>query len=469
MRRSTTKRSMVTDYDDRSLGPVLKKSNASPDLSMVKQYTSISPQQTTVSYHLVDHGYGATPQHQIMRDIPVAPPKTTEAVKRRLNLNMTSSVPVPPPRPKFRTPKQRNPRGGGQGSRGGGSNAGKKVERTRYDTSLGLLTKKFVQLLENSPDGVVDLNVASIQLDVQKRRIYDITNVLEGIGILEKKSKNNIQWKCGGAVESSDLKTLQKDIEMLESKENMLDSLLQNAECELRQLSENKSYAYITYADLKSIPDFADQTVIGIKAPPEAQLKVPNPNADGYEIYMKTDTGEIEVFVCPENGNNAQVPFEPSDPLLQDIKPLLTPVYEDFKHRTSPRYKSRPLSRHLGSAQRNLNTTLSLTDNKNSQSPLIKEEPIDYLQQTVTYPVISKAFNVPKDEPIDNNTLGSKYDLMSDVSNFNPMDSMQNQHDDPLVCSFEPFLSLEPPLGDTDYSFSLGTEEGLSDLFDFDF
>lgn len=110
---------------------------------------------------------------------------------------MTSSVAVPP-RPKFRTPKQRSPRGAGQGSRGGGSSSGKKVERTRYDTSLGLLTKKFVQLLESSPNGVVDLNVASIQLDVQKRRIYDITNVLEGIGILEKKSKNNIQWKCGG-------------------------------------------------------------------------------------------------------------------------------------------------------------------------------------------------------------------------------------------------------------------------------
>jgi len=66
---------------------------------------------------------------------------------------------------------------------------------TRYDTSLGLLTKKFIGLLENSTDGVVDLNIASEKLDVQKRRIYDITNVLEGIGILEKKSKNNIQWK----------------------------------------------------------------------------------------------------------------------------------------------------------------------------------------------------------------------------------------------------------------------------------
>lgn len=69
------------------------------------------------------------------------------------------------------------------------------MERTRYDTSLSLLTKKFINLVEDSNDGVVDLNVASEKLEVQKRRIYDITNVLEGIGILEKKSKNNIQWK----------------------------------------------------------------------------------------------------------------------------------------------------------------------------------------------------------------------------------------------------------------------------------
>jgi hypothetical protein len=34
---------------------------------------------------------------------------------------------------------------------------------------------------------------------VQKRRIYDITNVLEGIGLIEKKLKNRIQWKYGNA------------------------------------------------------------------------------------------------------------------------------------------------------------------------------------------------------------------------------------------------------------------------------
>lgn len=67
-------------------------------------------------------------------------------------------------------------------------------EKSRYDTSLGLLTKKFCQLLAQSSDGVLDLNQAADTLNVQKRRLYDITNVLEGVRLIKKKSKNNIQW-----------------------------------------------------------------------------------------------------------------------------------------------------------------------------------------------------------------------------------------------------------------------------------
>jgi len=42
------------------------------------------------------------------------------------------------------------------------------------------LTKKFVQLIKSAPDLTLDLNQAVKELYVQKRRIYDITNVLEG-------------------------------------------------------------------------------------------------------------------------------------------------------------------------------------------------------------------------------------------------------------------------------------------------
>ena len=41
-------------------------------------------------------------------------------------------------------------------------------------------------------------------IQVQKRRIYDITNVLEGIGLIEKKLKNNIQWKGGTSADAAD-------------------------------------------------------------------------------------------------------------------------------------------------------------------------------------------------------------------------------------------------------------------------
>lgn len=64
----------------------------------------------------------------------------------------------------------------------------------RYDSSLGLLTKKFIALLRSSAHGDLDLNCAASQLKVQKRRIYDITNVLEGIQLIEKNSKNHVQW-----------------------------------------------------------------------------------------------------------------------------------------------------------------------------------------------------------------------------------------------------------------------------------
>ena len=39
-----------------------------------------------------------------------------------------------------------------------------------------------------------------LELKVQKRRIYDITNVLEGIGLICKERKNNIRWNGPDAI-----------------------------------------------------------------------------------------------------------------------------------------------------------------------------------------------------------------------------------------------------------------------------
>ena len=51
-------------------------------------------------------------------------------------------------------------------------------------------------LLHESKNRSLDLNDGSVALHIQKRRIYDITNVLEGVGLIEKEGKNKIRW-CG--------------------------------------------------------------------------------------------------------------------------------------------------------------------------------------------------------------------------------------------------------------------------------
>jgi transcription factor E2F3 len=63
------------------------------------------------------------------------------------------------------------------------------------ENSLGNLTQRFVALVKHAESGLLDLNAAAESLSVRKRRVYDITNVLEGIGLIEKTTKNVVQWK----------------------------------------------------------------------------------------------------------------------------------------------------------------------------------------------------------------------------------------------------------------------------------
>jgi hypothetical protein len=66
----------------------------------------------------------------------------------------------------------------------------------KMENTLMTLTNRFTTLLQTAPDCTLDLNDAAAQLSVQKRRIYDITNVLEGIGLIEKQGKNHVCWRC---------------------------------------------------------------------------------------------------------------------------------------------------------------------------------------------------------------------------------------------------------------------------------
>nr|GME04166.1 transcription factor E2FB [Ipomoea batatas] len=183
----------------------------------------------------------------------------------------------------------------------------------RYDSSLGLLTKKFINLIKHAEDGILDLNNAADTLEVQKRRIYDITNVLEGIGLIEKKLKNRIQWKGldvsrTGEPDESVL-SLQTEVESLTLEERRIDEHIREMQERLRDLSEdenNQRWLFVTEDDIKNLPCFQNETLIAIKAPHGTTLEVPDPDEAvdypqrRYRIVLRSTMGPIDVYLVSQ-------------------------------------------------------------------------------------------------------------------------------------------------------------------------
>jgi len=67
------------------------------------------------------------------------------------------------------------------------------------ENSLAVVARRFIQRLKSTQDDL-DLNEAADALNISKRRVYDITNVLEGMGLLLKTGKNKVQWEYVSAI-----------------------------------------------------------------------------------------------------------------------------------------------------------------------------------------------------------------------------------------------------------------------------
>ncbi|KAI9118921.1 hypothetical protein K1719_009596 [Acacia pycnantha] len=66
---------------------------------------------------------------------------------------------------------------------------------SRKDKSLGLLSSNFLKLYNREGVGTIGLDDAASRLGVQRRRMYDVVNILESVGIVARKGKNIYLWK----------------------------------------------------------------------------------------------------------------------------------------------------------------------------------------------------------------------------------------------------------------------------------
>lgn len=173
---------------------------------------------------------------------------------------------------------------------------------SRQDVSLGLLTRRFLELLLAAPDGSLDLRHVATNLQTRKRRVYDITNVLTGISLIEKQSASRIRWTGKSPISSflwKNQQRFQKELENLKLVEDTLDGLIKSCAQQLFDMTddtENSESAYVTYEDISRLRAFQEQTLIVVKAPEETKLEVPAPKEDSIQVHLKGGRGPIMVL-----------------------------------------------------------------------------------------------------------------------------------------------------------------------------
>ncbi|XP_054241301.1 transcription factor E2F5 [Indicator indicator] len=358
---------------------------------------------------------------------------------------------------------------------------------SRHEKSLGLLTTKFVSLLQEAKDGVLDLKAAADTLAVrQKRRIYDITNVLEGIDLIEKKSKNSIQWKGVGAgcntKEVIDrLRYLEAEIEDLELKEKELDQQklwLQQSIKNVMDDSTNHQFSYVTHEDICNC--FNGDTLLAIQAPCGTQLEVPIPEMGQngqkkYQINLKSSSGPIHVLLINKESSSSKpvvLSVPPPDDLAQPTSQpaaAATPL----KPATAPQS---PAEQHdLKQGQELPQTSDADTPSEGcvQQSSTTSAAPYSNLPEPVLYP--SLAGDVAQGTASSNDYQGllpldvncilkpNSFDIAKMEE---PTGNISGDIIDELMSSdVFPLLRLSPTPGD-DYNFNLDDNEGVCDLFD---
>lgn len=196
-----------------------------------------------------------------------------------------------------------------------------KLSSSRIENSLFVLTRKFFHYLKQIYPNVIDTNELAHYLCVSKRRVYDITNIFEGLGLLRKKSVNTLEWigddfnnylKDESVVtidgckldekenkrnsmdinlNVSAIEQLDREGEALDQKIAALNSQIQNT---LQQESSIRN-AYVTYSDLLNLPSLKNKLIFAVKAPNETFLENKDTSTE-YVMEFNTSCDKIDVF-----------------------------------------------------------------------------------------------------------------------------------------------------------------------------
>ncbi|XP_022669234.1 transcription factor E2F5-like isoform X2 [Varroa jacobsoni] len=331
----------------------------------------------------------------------------------------------------------------------------------RADKSLGLLTTKFVDLLKGAQDGILDLKQAVDILEVrQKRRIYDITSVLEGIGLIEKRTKNSIIWKGGGPGCNTEELTqrrieLTAQVEEQQDVEEALDEHLKQVKQSILNIREdisNRGKAFVTYRELWDV--MGGESLLTLQGPLDTAVKVIDPRSvrdktnNGFWVQCRSDMGPIDVHLIDRKPNA----------LASNIATL-----ERNNDETSTGGNGET-DQNVGDALDSL-IKETLTDTEAARLSPAKKTPVRKRRSSTAANEgqLRKQVKKTDDDDDDTTVIGST----QVPSEEEPHDILRAliEYDSLLTSNPPPFVILSPAPSENDFNYTLDPAEGICDLF----
>ena len=164
--------------------------------------------------------------------------------------------------------------------------------------TLVTLTQDFLNVLTSAEGKEVDLSQLENDLGVSKRRLYDVTNVLTGIGVVERSGKAKVKWTGSGAT------AFESEIQQVLKKEAEVDNMLQFVSDQLDEVFLSQDfvdYGWVTNEDVLSLDPDSNLSLFSLKGPQDLTIENPEDEDGSHHLICQSENGGINlVHVNPK-------------------------------------------------------------------------------------------------------------------------------------------------------------------------
>ena len=177
----------------------------------------------------------------------------------------------------------------------------KSDEKGKSPHSLVVITNMFLNYMQTHKDKVVDLSEVERELDVSKRRLYDVTNVLVGVGIIERTGKSKVKWVDEKAIDKEHLKP---SMDQLLEKEKGIDDQLREiskATSNLLNLPEFNQNGYLTLSEIQNIANPPPNSAPFILTGPKDFELVIKKEGEYVNFVGSSQTGPVNLVSLNDN------------------------------------------------------------------------------------------------------------------------------------------------------------------------